>query len=163
MKIFRLNERVERPKFSNRADPIFNVRAHLEPNSRVQILNALNKETFTLTKVVNGKTIVQVYPQQRMLIPTGLIFDVPVASVLKIYSHDETSFKKGLVLVNGINLIKHGYTEEAHIMIYNMSDAVTTIEDKEFIGQAILEKIVPYDITEVKEIPTEAVEETSET
>jgi dUTPase len=160
MKIFRLNKRAERPNFFNRADPIFNMKACFEPNTKVCILNSLNKETFALTKVINGKTVVQVYPQQRVLIPTGLSFDVPVESVLKIYTHDEASFKKGLVLVNGISLIKHGYTEECYVMIYNISDAVAVVEDGENIAQATLEKIIPYDITEM---PTEAVKETSET
>jgi dUTP pyrophosphatase len=160
MKVFRLNKKAERPKFSNRADPIFNMKACLEPNTKVSILNSLNKETFALTKVVNGKTVIQVYPQQRLLIPTGLAFEVEAESVLKIYTHEEASFKKGLILVNGISLIKHGNSEECHVMIYNISDAVTVIEHGENIAQATLEKIIPFDITE---IPTEAVTQTSET
>lgn len=155
MKIFRLNTRAERPKFSNRADPIFNVKACLEPNTKIRILNSLNKETFALTKVINRKTVIQVYPQQRVLIPTGLSFDVPSESVLKIYTHDEACFKKGLVLVNGTSLVKHGFTEEYFVMIYNISDAVAVVEDGESIAQATLEKIIAYDITE---IPTEAVQ-----
>lgn len=163
MKVFRLNKKVERPKFVNRADPIFNMKACLEPGDRVRILNSLNKETFSITKIVNGKTILQVYPQQRILIPTGLAFDVPEGSILKVYANKETSFKKGLVLVNGVDLIKYGDRDEVCILIYNMSDAVTTIEDGEIIANATLEKIIPYDITEVTEMPTEAVEKTSET
>lgn len=157
MKVFRLNERVDRPRFSNREDPIFKLKAFLEPGSKVRVLNSLNKETFAVTKTVNGKTIVQVYPQQRVLIPTGLVFDVPLGSVVKVYADETASFKKGIVLVNGIDLIKHGNNDETFVMIYNISDAVTTIEDGESIAQAMLEKIIPYDITEIMQIPTEAV------
>lgn len=154
MKVSRLNQTVDRPKFSNREDPIFKLKAFLEPGNKVRVLSSLNKETFTIVKTVNDKSLIQIYPQQRILIPTGLMFDVPAGSVLKIYADELISFKKGIILVNGIDLIKHGNNDEANIMIYNMSDAVVTIENGEIVAQAMLEKIIPYDITE---IPTEAV------
>ena len=153
MKVFRLNEKATRPVFSNRKSPTFDIKACFDPNTKIKILNSLNKETFSLTKKANEKIVVHVYPQQRILIPTGLIFEVPADHTLKIYSSPEASNKRGLVLVNGIDMIKPDYVDEVFILLHNITDAVTTIEDGDYIAQAMLEKAVPCDITEVTERP----------
>jgi dUTPase len=154
MKVFRLNEKAKRPVFLNRKSPTFDIKACFDLNTKIRVLNSLNKETFSLTKKVNEKIVIQVYPQQRILIPTGLIFEVPAEHALKIYSNPETSNKKGLVLVNGIDMIKPDYVDEVFVLLHNVTDAVTTIEDGDCIAQAMLEKAVPCDITEVTERPS---------
>jgi dUTPase len=154
MKVFRLNQKAIRPVFLNRKNPTFDIKACFDLNVKIRVLNSLNKETFSLTKSINGKTVIQVYPQQRILIPTGLIFEVPAEHALKIYTSPEASNKSGVVLVNGIDMIKPDYVDEVFILLHNITDAVTTIEDGDCIAQAMLEKAVPCDITEVTERPS---------
>jgi dUTPase len=154
MKVFRLNEKAVRPVFLDRKTPTFDIKACLEPNSKIRVLNSLNKETFLLTRKVNEKLVIQVYPQQRVFVPTGLIFEIPAEHALKIYSSPDTSNKTGLVLVNGIDMIKPDYVNEVFILLHNITDAVTTVEDGECIAQAMLEKAIPCDITEVTERPS---------
>lgn len=162
MKVFRLNEKAETPKIKE-GSTCFDIKACLDFGNKIRFFNPLNKETYTPVKSVNGKIGVQLYPQQRMLIPTGIQFNIPKNNVLKIYSLQELVFKKGVNLANGVEIINSSYDGELFVLVQNLSDAVAVIEDGESIAQAMLEKVTSYDITDATKIPTEAVEETSET
>ncbi len=159
MKVFRKNENAVRPTFKNHKDAVFNLKACFEPGDRVRLLNPLNKETYAPAKVVQGKTVVQVYPQQRMLIPTGLIFFIPDDCVLKMYSHPSISKTKGLMLSSGVELVRHGDNGEVHVMITNVTDGVSLIETGEDISLAQLEKMHEYSISEITELPSDDVAE----
>lgn len=147
MKVFRLNENANIPELIE-GSACFEIKACLDFGSRVRFFNPLNKETYTPVKNINGKVGVQVYPQQRMMIPTGLRFDVPKNSVLKIYSLHDTVFKKGVNLANGVEIVNFNYDGELYVLIQNLSDAVAVIENSESIAQGILEKIAAYDLKE---------------
>lgn len=158
MKIFRVNKRAELPKFATSGSACFDLRACFELDTRISYYNAVNKESFTPVRIINGKTCVQIYPQQRALIPTGLIFDIPYQHVLKIYPRSGTSLKKGLILGNGTGIIDSDYVEETFVILHNTSDAVAVIEDGERIAQAILEQTLVYNIEETEERPSQKTE-----
>lgn len=159
MKVFRKNENAVRPTFTNHKDAVFNLKACFEIGDRVRLLNPLNKETYTPAKTIRGKTVVQVYPQQRMLIPTGMIFDIPDDCVLKLYSHPDVSKTKGLILSTGVELVRNGDSGEVHVMITNITDGVSIVETGENIALAQLEKMHEYSISEITELPSDDVAE----
>jgi dUTPase len=159
MKVFRANKNAIKPVFDRPENAIFNLKACFEPNSKVRLINPLNKKTYTPTKIYGGKTCVQVYPQQRILIPTGLTFDVPSDCVLKLYSDPDVSNEKGLVLSNGVELIKFGLNEELHVMITNITDGVSVIETGGNIALGQLEKMLTYSISEITKLPSDDVAE----
>ena len=159
MKVFRKNKNAVKPTFTRHEDAIFDVKACIEPSSRVGLINSLGKITYAPAKTIKGKTAVQVYPQQRMLIPTGLVFDVPDDCVLKLYSHPDVSNKKGLILSSGIELIRSGSSDEVYVMVVNITDGVTVVETGENIALGQLEKMLAYSITEITELPSDDVAE----
>lgn len=149
MKIFRKNENAIRPTFTNHKDAVFNIKACFNLGDKIHLLNPLNKQTYIPAKNVNSKTVVQIYPQQRMLIPTGLVFDIPDDRVLKLYSHPDISKSKGLILLAGVELVRSGNNDEVHVMITNITDGVALIETGENIALGQLEKMLEYSITEL--------------
>jgi dUTP pyrophosphatase len=153
MKIFRLNERAQIPEFATTGSACFDLKACLDLDAKIVCYNPLNKETYVPVKHINGKVGVQLYPQQRILMPTGLILDIPKGHMVKIYPRSGTALKKGLVLGNGTGIIDSDYVEELFVMLHNTSDGVAVIEDGERIAQAMLEKILTYDLAEVKTRP----------
>jgi dUTP pyrophosphatase len=157
MRVFRLNERAELPKFNNGSSHTgyLDIKACFDNNRKIVFYNALNKESVTPTRIINGKVCIQIYPQQKVLVPTGLIFEIPENHVLKIYPRYESSLKKGLVLGNGTTIISSYYVEETFVPLHNLSDAVAIIEDGETIAHAMLEQTSLYKIEEIEERPTD--------
>jgi dUTP pyrophosphatase len=158
MKAFRLNKKAELPKFSTTGSACFDIKACFDNNNKITYYNALNKESVSHARVISNKICVQLYPMQKMLIPTGLIFDIPEGHVLKIYPRSGSSLKKSLVLANGTGIIDSDYVEETYVILQNTSDAVVIVEDGERIAQAMLEKTLVYTIEEVEERPSQKTE-----
>lgn len=154
MKVFRLNENAKIPEFATEGSACFDIRACLKGIDNVRFYNPLNKETFTPVRTLGGKLGVQLYPGQRMMVPTGLIFNIPKGSVIKIYPRSGTALKKGLVLANMTGIIDSDYVEETFILLQNTSDSVVFIEDGERIAQGMLEKTSSYDLKEVQTRPS---------
>lgn len=149
-----MNENVQLPEFATEGSACFDIRAFLQEGGRIRLYNPLNKETLTPVKRQGGKLGVQIYPGQRMMIPTGLIFNIPKGSVLKIYPRSGTALKKGLILVNQTGIIDSDYVEETFILLHNMTDGVQFIENGERIAQGMMEKLSSYELKETKTRPS---------
>lgn len=154
MKIFLNKPYATLPTFATQGSACFDVKAAFLPGERIKAYNAWNKQVDIVTKVIAGKTAFQVPPETRVLVPTGLIFDIPENFVLKMYVRSSVAIKKGLTLVNGVGVIDSDYVQESYILLHNISDSLVTIEHGERLAQCALEPILPYDIKEVKEPPS---------
>ena len=64
-----------------------------------------------------------------MLIPTGLIFDIPKNHYVRLYARSGNAFKKGLVLANSVGIIDSDYVDEVKIMLHNISDMNNVINN----------------------------------
>jgi len=67
----------------------------------------------------NMRSAVNLYPGDRALIPTGIIFDIPVGYSLRIHPRSSTGLKKGLVLANGEGIVDWDYTQECFLLLMN--------------------------------------------
>ena len=95
-----------------------------------------------------------------MLIPTGLVFDIPTGYCLEVYPRSGTSFKLGLGLSNSVGMIDSDYTEELFVSIINHSNVTQVVSHGERIAQA---KLVPLVPTEIKEVKSKPKQKTSRT
>lgn len=73
-----------------------------------------------------------------MLIPTGLILDIPKNYCVKIYPRSGLSSKKGLNLINCVGIIDSDYVEELMIPVYNNSQERVRIYSGDRIAQGEL-------------------------
>jgi dUTP pyrophosphatase len=94
-----------------------------------------------------------IMPGDRMMVPTGLIFDIPENYSLRIHIRSGTSFKKGLFLLNSEGIIDSDYIEELSILVGNNSDNVITINNGERIAQGELVKNITYSFIETEKKP----------
>lgn len=90
----------------------------------------------------------------RVLIPTGLIFDIPNFHSLRLHPRSGLSFNAGLVLANQEGIIDNDYKEELFIPILNRPSSVRVIRHGERIAQAELVADESYFIKETKDRPT---------
>lgn len=154
MKIYKTKEYAQLPEFATQGSAAFDVRAAFLVGDRVRTYNAWNKPVDIVSKVVGGKVALQIPPESRVLVPTGLIFDIPEHHVLKMYVRSSVALKKGLTLVNGVGIIDSDYVEESYILLHNISDSLVTIESGERLAQCILEPTKSYFIEEVDTPPS---------
>ena len=160
LKIYRAKEYSELPTFATAGSACFDVKAAFISGQRIKSYNPWNKQVDLVAKTIGGKTAFQIPPESRVLVPTGLIFDVPQDYVLKMYVRSSVALKKGLVLVNGTSIIDSDYVEESYILLHNISDSLVTIVNGERLAQCALERLLDYSISEIEEPPGQKTDRT---
>ena len=75
---------------------------------------------------------------ERVLIPTGLIFEIPAGFELQVRPRSGLSLKKGLSLPNSPGTIDADYRGEVKVIVVNLSPQNVTIEDQQRIAQVVL-------------------------
>lgn len=159
MKIYRENELVEIPAFATEGSACFDLRACLEVGKGIIAYNPHNRKMELPVKAAaDGRAFAQIQPSFRVLVPTGLIFDIPKNHVLNIYIRSSMALKYGLMLANGTAVIDSDYVDPTYVMIYNASDTPYTIYHGDRIAQAELRELKQYALTERKTPPTQKTE-----
>lgn len=139
MKIYKINPAAEIPAYATEGSACFDLRACFRGLDKIRAYNPLNRELFQPVKIQGGKLGIQIPPQYRVLVPTGLIFNLPKNTVMRIYARSGLALKEGLVMANGVAVIDSDYVEETFVMLLNGSDNVVFVADGDRIAQASLE------------------------
>ena len=160
-----LHESVKRPIWGTEQSACFDLYAHFEPGVVVRGYDSVNRERLydvtTDSTTVTGSncdSYISIPMQNRVLIPTGLIFDIPEGFSVRLHSRSSLSLKKGLMMVNGEGIIDSDYYHECFMMLLNVSDVPVHIKNGEKICQAELIKTLDFDLTETKIQPTQSTE-----
>lgn len=96
------------------------------------------------SRPMNGMIMVQ--PGDRIMVPTGLILDIPQGHSVRVHARSGLSLKQGLVLANAEGVIDSDYVEELMVLIWNISDNAIQINNGDRIAQAELIKDEEYEI-----------------
>jgi len=154
MNVFKVNDRASIPEYATDGSACFDIKACISNGQRLRSFNAFNKEMSIVVKGVGGvRDAFQLPPGIRVLVPTGLIFDIPEKHVMKMYIRSSQALKKGLIMANGVGIIDSDYVEESFMMLQNVSDSMATIEHGERVAQCLVEKTLRLKIAEVTEKP----------
>ena len=157
MKIYRDNERAKLPEFATEGSACFDLRACFDVGDKIVAYNPQNKKVELPVRMLGGSKVpaVQIHPMYRVLIPTGLIFDIPNNHVMKIYIRSSMALKNGVTLANSTAIIDSDYIDPTYIMIHNVSDILLNIYHDDRIAQGQLCKLEKYNLTERKTPPTQ--------
>ena len=96
-------------------------------------------------------------PKEIVLLPTGLVFEIPPGYMLAIVPRSSTARKKGLMMPNGIGVIDQDYCgpeDEIKILVYNFTDQPVTVEKGERIVQGIFVRVDRTEWEEVEMVDT---------
>lgn len=149
MKVYKTRENATIPQYATQGSACFDIRACITVGERIKSYTPFNKEVDILVKK-NGLAIT---PGTRVLIPTGLIFDIPINHVMEMFIRSSVATKMGLTLVNSIGIIDSDYVDETHIIVHNVSDTVAHVHDGDRLAQCRLASVTQQDIKEVKKKP----------
>lgn len=75
-------------------------------------------------------------PNTRLLVPTGMIFDLPMGNDMRVHPRSGVSLKQGLTLINCEGVIDEDYTQELFIPMINLSSRSVLITQGMRLAQA---------------------------
>ena len=96
---------------------------------------------------------VLVAPGHVVLVPTGLVIEVPPGHFLGIFARSSTPLKRGLMVANGVGVVDSDYcgaTDEVKIEVYNFTSDAVQVKAGDRIAQGVFIPVVRAEWTEVR-------------
>lgn len=93
----------------------------------------------------------EVMPGAIVLVPTGLVVEVPAGHFLGIFARSSTPLKRGLVVANGVGVLDSDYcgpTDEVKIQVMNVTGEPVTVRRGDRIAQGIVMPFVRVSLEE---------------
>ena len=150
---YKLNSKVKDPFRATEGSACFDLHSFMPEDSLVRVYINHQDEDIEIRerKVVQGR--VQINSTERMLVPTGLIFDIPMGYSVRLYPRSSLALKQGLTLANNVGIIDSDYVQPVYMMVYNISGYQQFVKNGERICQAELVREQPSVLMEVNERP----------
>ena len=154
---YKTNPAVKKPIRATEGSACFDLCSFLPENSEVSVyMNAHEQLDKRKRKVVDGK--VQINKNERALIPTGLIFDIPEGYSVRLHSRSGLAWNDGLYLTNSEGIIDSDYVNPIFVMMTSISQSPKTINNGDRVCQAELVKKIYHGLTEIKKPPVQKTE-----
>ena len=155
LKYYKIKKDARAPKFATPGSACFDLHCYLDQDNPITIYEMDNKKVLRFAEVHDEENGVQfsLYPADRALIPTGLIFYIPEDHSVRLHTRSSISLKKGLIMSNSEGIIDSDYYHQVFVMLYNASADMVKITHGDRIAQGELIKTYDYEIEETKEIP----------
>lgn len=143
LKVWRVHPSVTLPKHQTTQSACFDISFQSAGKRTYKGYSNFNKP---FERQLNGQILLN--PGDRVMVPTGLILDIPEGYSVRIHARSGLSLKQGLVLANAEGVIDSDYVEELFVLLTNMTDNAQTINSGDRIAQGELVKNVEYAIVE---------------
>ena len=88
----------------------------------------------------NLEESVQLSPNDRRLIKTGLFFELPIGIEAQIRPRSGLALKNGITVLNSPGTIDADYRGEIGVLLHNASDEVFVVEHGDRIAQVVFAK-----------------------
>ena len=155
LKFYKVKENAQMPVFATKKSACFDLNACLVEGDDVQMFHAVaTKQLPRRISIFEGKPFVQLNNMERMLIPTGLIVDIPDGYSVRLHSRSGLAFKQGLYLTNCEGIIDSDYVDPIFAMMTNISNVPVKIFNGDRICQGELIRCERYTLDESDEAPT---------
>ena len=158
LKFYRLNEQALLPTFATKQSACFDLYANLINGEVLQYYQAIStkilprKVSFDIN---SNRSFIPINNEERMLIPLGLIADIPEGFSVRLHSRSGLAFKQGVYLTNCEGIIDSDYVDPMFAMVTNMSNVPVKIYDGDRICQGELVRCEQYTLDESDEAPTQ--------
>ena len=166
LKVFKLNEHTQIPSFGTKASACFDIRVNLkgELDSGNTFVTAFTKQNQSINRKIetetDGRVFVELRPYERLIAPTGAIFDIPEGFSLKVHPRSGTSLKQGINLINQEAVIDADFVEELKLLLVNSSESYVKIYHDERYAQGELQVVIQTNFEEVTERPQQKTDRT---
>jgi dUTP pyrophosphatase len=155
LKIFKTHEMVKIPAFATEQAACFDISYQPWGKMNYSGFSAVNAP-FLREFPQSG--VIKMMPGDRVLVPTGLIFDIPPGFSIRIHPRSGLSYKLGLTLFNSEGVIDSDYYHETMITMLNNSSIPNEISIGERLAQAEMVKLEKYKIEETTVKPEQTTD-----
>ena len=158
LKFFKLNEQAQLPTFATKESACFDLHANLVENGEIEYYQAISTKSVprrVAFDINSSNTFIQLNNMERMLIPTGLIADIPKGFSVRLHSRSGLAFKQGVYLANCEGIIDSDYVDPIFAMVTNISNVPVRIYNGDRICQGELVRCEKYTLNESDEAPTQ--------
>ena len=152
LRFYKLFSGVKDPKRATEGSACFDLYSFLPDNSAVSVYITHSEELEIRNRLVQNERV-QVNPNERVLIPTGLIFDIPNGYSMRLYPRSGLALKQGLTLANNVGIIDSDYVDPVFAMMTNISGNTQYVKHNERVCQAELFKDHLCVLEEIDEKP----------
>lgn len=80
-------------------------------------------------------------PGQRLLVPTGLVLELPVGLEAQVRPRSGLALRHGVTVLNSPGTIDSDYRGEVQVLLVNLGDAAFTIRRGERIAQLVMQRV----------------------
>lgn len=130
--VYKLWQEAYIPQYGSSWAACFDIKASLRPIDRVVVYDSKNNKD--MREVTEDKTIT-LHSKERMLVPTGLVFDLREGTSLRMHPRSGLSLKNGIIIANCEGIVDADYVQQSYIMLHNVSDVDFMIEDGMRVAQ----------------------------
>lgn len=149
--VYKLWEEAHLPEYGSEWAACFDLKASLRLADEVTVY----REDNTKTKRVVDEFGIKLYPRERMLVPTGLVFDLNEGESIRIHPRSGLSLKNGIAVANCEGVVDADYVQQTYVMLTNLSVVPFSIRDGMRIAQAEVAPVYQFKIEQVDREPEE--------
>ena len=121
--IFKLHPTVMNPSLATANSACVDVYAFIQ-NKEIAVYDRYNNKSTIKTD--ENSVSIRIGPKERILVPTGIILDIPKHFSVRMHPRSGLAIKKGLALVNCEGVIDCDYVEELMTAVFiAQSNAIT--------------------------------------
>jgi dUTP pyrophosphatase len=95
-----------------------------------------------------------VRPLERVMVPTGLAFEIPQGYEIQVRARSGWASKKGMAVLNGPGTIDADYRGEVQIILINLGSDPVEIHDQDRIAQMVLMPVLQARLVEKENLST---------
>lgn len=156
LKYYKLDDTVVDPKYGSEKSACFDLCAWIKPNSNFECYTTSNKK-ITIRSDDNSSLIVK--PDDRVLIPTGLIFQIPEGYSMRIYMRSSVPLKQGLVMPNSEGIIDEDFFHMTQLILMNVLPLNSiTIKNGDRLCQGEIVPVIRNTFEQIFNAPTQSTD-----
>jgi len=157
LKFYKMYKDVVTPNFATEGSACFDIHAYIPNECSFVVYDMSNKKIEKTPEWYNKehgpKLSITLKPAERILVPTGIIFDIPENHSVRLHTRSSISLKLGLTMPNGEGIIDSDYYHQTFVMLHNASADEVIIKHGDKIAQAELIPNLEYHIEETADVP----------
>jgi len=158
LKFFKINTEVQLPVFATRESACFDIYANIVKDDNIEYYGSVQNKKLPRRvsfDINSNRTYVQLNNLERMLVPTGLIADIPVGFSIRLHPRSGLAFKQGVYLTNCEGVIDSDYVDPIFAMVTSISNVPVKIFNGDRICQGELVRCEKYTLNETDEAPSQ--------
>lgn len=153
--VWKLWDTAHLPEYGSEWAACFDLKASLRDGDEVVVYAQNNRNE---KREVNQYGRLELYSGERMLVPTGLVFDLPEGQSIRIHPRSGLSLKNGIIIANCEGVVDADYVKQTYVMLYNTSHEAFCVGDGDRIAQG---EVVPVHHVAIVQTDREPEEKTS--